>query len=162
LTQEHENFLRAMGITGDAAAAYRRMAIRDEQSGGGPRIPLPDALVYRHRPAFAISPSSELIHELLWINREIMQIGDDPIVVLDSMAGGGVIPLEAVRYGFKVYANKLNVVASLILKATLEYPTSFGRRLRAYLEDLAKEINNAVRSRLSGVFSAEPETEWWS
>src|SRR5215813_13443974 len=34
LTQEHENFLRAMGITGDAAAAYRRMAIRDEQSGG--------------------------------------------------------------------------------------------------------------------------------
>ena len=162
LTQEHENFLRAVGITGDAAAAYRRMSIRDEQSRGGPRIPLPDALVYRHRPAFAISPSAELIHELLWINREMMQIGDGPIVVLDSMAGGGVIPLEAVRYGFKVYANELNPVASLILKTTLEYPTSFGRGLRAYLEQLAQEINDAVRGRLGGFFSAEPETVWWS
>jgi adenine-specific DNA methylase len=89
LTQEHETFLRAMGITGDAAAAYRRMAIRDEQSRGGPKIPLPDALVYRHLPAFAVSPSSGVICELLRINNEMMQIGDGPIVVLDSMAGGG-------------------------------------------------------------------------
>ncbi len=56
LTQEHENFLRAMGIIGDADSAYRRMAfVRNYLIGGRP-IPLPDALVYRHLPAFAVSP----------------------------------------------------------------------------------------------------------
>ena len=101
LTQEHETFLRALGITADAAAAYKRMALRDEQSGRGPKILLPDALVYQHPPAFAISPSSELMHELLRICREVMQTGNDPIVVLDSIAGGGAIPLEAIRYGLQ-------------------------------------------------------------
>jgi len=36
------------------------------------------------------------------------------------MAGGGAIPLEAVRYGFKLFANALNPYASLELKATIE------------------------------------------
>jgi putative DNA methylase len=162
LTQEHQHFVRSMGITGDAAAAYRRMALRDEQSGRGPKLLLPDALVYRHPPAFAISPSSGLMGELLQITREMMQIRNDPIVLLDSMAGGGAIPLEAVRYGFKVYANELNTVANLILKATLEYPTRFGRRLRDYLGGSAQEINEVVCHRLSRFFPAEPEAVWWS
>jgi adenine-specific DNA methylase len=42
--------------------------------------------------------------------------------VLDPFAGGGAIPLEAMRLGCEVVANDLNPVAWFILKCTLEYP----------------------------------------
>lgn len=42
--------------------------------------------------------------------------------VLDPFAGGGAIPLEAMRLGCDVVANDLNPVAWLILKCTLDYP----------------------------------------
>ena len=45
--------------------------------------------------------------------------------VLDCFAGGGAIPLEALRLGCKTYALELNPVAVIILKAVLEYPQKF-------------------------------------
>jgi putative DNA methylase len=54
-------------------------------------------------------------------------------IVLDPTAGGGSIPLEALRLGHKVIANELNPVASVILHATLDYPARYG-------VDLAKDI----------------------
>ncbi|HEC33999.1 MAG TPA: DUF1156 domain-containing protein [Chloroflexi bacterium] len=51
----------------------------------------------------------------------------DPPRVLDPFAGGGAIPLEALRLGCETYASDYNPVAVLILKATLEYPQKFGR-----------------------------------
>jgi len=47
--------------------------------------------------------------------------------VLDSFAGGGAIPLEALRLGCETYALDYNPVAVLINKAVLEYPQKFGR-----------------------------------
>lgn len=47
--------------------------------------------------------------------------------VLDPFAGGGAIPLEALRLGCEVYASDYNPVAVLLLKATLEYPQKYGR-----------------------------------
>lgn len=49
-----------------------------------------------------------------------------PPRVLDPFAGGGSIPLEAMRLGCETYASDLNPVAVLIEKATLEYPQRFG------------------------------------
>ncbi|HEC34492.1 MAG TPA: DUF1156 domain-containing protein [Chloroflexi bacterium] len=51
----------------------------------------------------------------------------DPPRVLDPFAGGGAIPLEALRLGCETYASDYNPVAVLILKATLEYPQKFGQ-----------------------------------
>jgi adenine-specific DNA methylase len=48
--------------------------------------------------------------------------GGEPPVVMDPFAGGGAIPLEAMRLGCKVIAADLNPVAWFLLKATLEYP----------------------------------------
>lgn len=49
--------------------------------------------------------------------------------VLDMFAGGGAIPLEAVRLGCDAVAVDYNPVAWLILKSTLEYPGRLkGRR----------------------------------
>lgn len=42
--------------------------------------------------------------------------------VLDMFAGGGAIPLEAMRLGCEVIANDYNPVAWFILKCTLEFP----------------------------------------
>ena len=55
------------------------------------------------------------------------QLGREPhdITVLDPMAGGGSIPLESLRMGFKTVAVEYNPVAYLILKATLEYPAKY-------------------------------------
>ena len=53
--------------------------------------------------------------------------GGVPPKVLDPFAGGGAIPLEALRLGCKTYASDLNPVAVLIEKATLEYPQKYGQ-----------------------------------
>ncbi len=48
--------------------------------------------------------------------------GGRPPRVLDPFAGGGAIPLEAMRLGCEVTAGDINPVAWFILKCTLEYP----------------------------------------
>ncbi|MFA0735812.1 MAG: hypothetical protein OGMRLDGQ_002312, partial [Candidatus Fervidibacter sp.] len=57
------------------------------------------------------------------------RFGDRPPKVLDSFAGGGSIPLEALRLGCEAHALEYNPVAYLILKATLEYPQRYRAKL---------------------------------
>jgi len=58
--------------------------------------------------------------------REILEAnGGQPPRVLDCFAGGGAIPLEALRLGCETHALDLNPVAVLIEKATLEYPQRY-------------------------------------
>ena len=61
--------------------------------------------------------------DLQWFREEIRKAyeGRAPRV-LDPFAGGGAIPLEAVRLGCDVTAIDINPVAWFILKCTLEYP----------------------------------------
>ena len=47
--------------------------------------------------------------------------------VLDMFAGGGAIPLEALRLGCEAYAVDLNPVAHLIELCTLVYPQQYGQ-----------------------------------
>lgn len=53
--------------------------------------------------------------------------GGKPPKVLDPFAGGGAIPLEALRLGCETYSSDLNPVAVLIQKCTLEYPQKYGK-----------------------------------
>ena len=53
--------------------------------------------------------------------------GGKPPKLLDPFAGGGAIPLEALRLGCEVEASDLNPVAVLILKGTVEYPQKYGQ-----------------------------------
>ena len=64
-----------------------------------------------------------------WLNklriaRELIHMAYNgrPPKVMDMFAGGGAIPLEAMRLGCKVIANDYNPVAWFLLKCTLEYP----------------------------------------
>lgn len=67
-----------------------------------------------------------------WLNklriaRELIRMAynGDPPKVLDMFAGGGAIPLEAMRLGCKAIANDYNPVAWFLLKCTLDYPQQF-------------------------------------
>lgn len=69
--------------------------------------------------------------ELLRRARERILRDNDgkPPRLLDPFAGGGAIPLEALRLGCEVEASDLNPVAVLILKGTVEHPQKYGRPL---------------------------------
>src|SRR5437879_5467798 len=54
--------------------------------------------------------------------------GTKPIVV-DPFAGGGSIPLEALRVGADAFASDLNPVAVLLNKVVLEYIPKYGQKL---------------------------------
>ena len=61
--------------------------------------------------------------------------GGQPPRVLDMFAGGGSIPLEALRLGCESYAVELNPVAHIIELCTLVYPQKYGPSL---VEDVKK------------------------
>ena len=66
-----------------------------------------------------------------WFREEIKKAyGGRAPKVLDPFAGGGAIPLEAMRLGCEVTAMDINPVAWFILKCTLEYPQKLaGKKL---------------------------------
>jgi len=94
--------------------------------------------------------------------------------VLDPFAGGGAIPLEAMRLGCEVTAIDINPVAWFILKCTLEYPQKlagqkrplpdFVLRDREFMEAFLKAqgLKGAtLRTQLErmGLAGEEPETK---
>jgi adenine-specific DNA methylase len=82
------------------------MALREQYLLNGTPILLPMDWTYRHPPAFRVSPGETLLQNLMQQMRTLLDLEQEPVVMLDSMAGGGVIPLEGVRYGLKIFAKK--------------------------------------------------------
>ena len=69
--------------------------------------------------------------DLDWFRDEIRKAyGGRAPRVLDPFAGGGAIPLEAMRLGCDVTAMDINPVAWFILKCTLEYPQRLAGQTR--------------------------------
>jgi len=64
--------------------------------------------------------------------------------ILDPFAGGGAIPLEALRLGCEVYAGDYNPVAILLLKCTLEFPQKY----RDTSSDQWKSVKSKSTNRL--------------
>jgi len=104
--------------------------------------------------AFTVNPSPEdlaLLRDLLeptWGARDLS--------VMDVTAGGGSIPFEALRYGFTTYASELNPVASVILKATLDYPARFGVGLAEDIQHWGNEWVRRVEQLLAEYFPKQP------
>jgi putative DNA methylase len=68
---------------------------------------------------------------LEWFRQEIRKAyGGRAPKVLDPFAGGGAIPLEAMRLGCEATAVDINPVAWFILKCTLEYPQKLAGQMR--------------------------------
>ncbi|WP_446787938.1 DUF1156 domain-containing protein, partial [Macellibacteroides fermentans] len=68
--------------------------------------------------------------------------------VLDPFAGGGSIPFEAMRVGIDTIANDYNPMATLIEKATLEYPKKYGDKLYKDVENGLKWIFEETKKEM--------------
>jgi len=95
-------------------------------------------------------------HYLLEQARALIRqrFGDRPPRVLDSFAGGGSIPLEALRLGAEAYAVEYNPVAYLILKATIEYPQRYGQKLVSEVKRWGEWVLEQARRELKAFYPA--------
>ncbi|MEJ7612145.1 MAG: DUF1156 domain-containing protein, partial [Candidatus Fervidibacter sacchari] len=82
------------------------------------------------------------------------RFGDQPPKVLDSFAGGGSIPLEALRLGCKAYALEYNPVAYIILKATIEFPQRFGQKIVNEVKRWGEWVLEKAREELAEFYPA--------
>ena len=74
---------------------------------------------------------------------------DETPLVVDPFAGGGSIPLEALRLGCEAFASDLNPVACLILKVMLEDIPRHGPELVEELRRVGNEIKMKVEKELA-------------
>lgn len=74
--------------------------------------------------------------------------GTRPLVV-DPFAGGGSIPLEALRVGADAFASDLNPVPVLLNKVILEYIPKYGQRLADEVRKLGEWIKREAEKELA-------------
>ena len=143
---DREKFLHVLGIHGDPVATRHRI---DDARRKGERF---EGQAYSYPRAFAYVPDKS---DKNWIEN-ILGFPCHEVMVLDPTAGGGSIPFETVRLGSKATANDLNPVSALIMRATIEWPSRYGRDLKEEFETLAKRFVNTREVRLNDFFPPEP------
>jgi putative DNA methylase len=98
------------------------------------------------------------VADLAASQQSMQDLWDEIPSVIDPMAGGGSIPLEAARLGLTVFANELNSVACSILEATLEYPYQFGKSLAEKTRKWGKIWRSRCMQRLEPFFPKQKYT----
>ena len=95
---------------------------------------------------------------ILEAQRERLELpGDTPLdevpapKVLDMFAGGGAIPLEALRLGCESHAVELNPVAHIIELCTLVYPQKYGKTLVNEVEKWGNRMIEQVRAEIGAL-----------
>ena len=83
--------------------------------------------------------------------------GEEPPLVVDPFAGGGSIPLEALRVGCDAFASDLNPVACLILKVLLEDIPRSGPELAEELRRAGAEIKRRAEEELADLYPKDPD-----
>ena len=82
--------------------------------------------------------------------------GTRPLVV-DPFAGGGSIPLEALRVGADAFASDLNPVAVLLNKVVLEYIPKYGQRLADEVRKWGEWIKREAEKELAEFYPKDPD-----
>jgi len=82
---------------------------------------------------------------------------DNPPKVLDMFAGGGSIPLEALRLGAEAYALDLNPVAHIIELATLVYPQKYGPQLAEDVRKWGEWVLERVKAEVGDLYPLIPD-----
>ncbi|MBS3947905.1 MAG: DUF559 domain-containing protein, partial [Dethiobacter sp.] len=93
------------------------------------------------------------------VARELVRAAhpDETPLVVDPFAGGGSIPLEALRLGCEAFASDLNPVACLILKVMLEDIPRHGPALAEELRKAGGEIKVAAEKELAAFYPKDPD-----
>jgi putative DNA methylase len=82
---------------------------------------------------------------------------EEPPLVVDPFAGGGSIPLEALRVGCEAFASDLNPVACLILKVMLEEIPRHGPELAEELRRVGAQIKQQAEKELADLYPKDPD-----
>ncbi|MDG7029671.1 MAG: DUF1156 domain-containing protein, partial [Nitrososphaerota archaeon] len=82
--------------------------------------------------------------------------GGAPLVV-DPFAGGGSIPLEAIRVGCDTFASDLNPVACLLEKVLLEDLPRDGPKLARELRAIGEEVQRKISKELSELYPPDED-----
>jgi putative DNA methylase len=83
--------------------------------------------------------------------------GEEVPLVVDPFAGGGSIPVEALRLGCEAFASDLNPVACLISKVMLEDIPRHGPKLAEELCRVGAEIKKGVEKELGRYYPPDPD-----
>jgi adenine-specific DNA methylase len=98
------------------------------------------------------SPTSS---ELEQLHEQVAEAwGGELPTILDPTAGRGIIPFEAIRYGFPAKASELNPVASLIMKVALEYAPEIGT-LESEVKTWKEKIHAEAKSNIEEYYPTE-------
>ncbi len=84
--------------------------------------------------------------------------GKSPPLVADPFAGGGSIPIEALRLGCEAFASDINPVACLILKVMLEDIPRNGLKLSDELLRVGAEIHKQANRELADLYPKDLDT----
>ena len=82
--------------------------------------------------------------------------GTRPLVV-DPFAGGGSIPLEALRVGADAFASDLNPIPVLLNKVILEYIPKYGQRLADEVRKWGEWIRREAEMELADSYPKDPD-----
>lgn len=82
--------------------------------------------------------------------------GSRPLVV-DSFAGGGSIPLEALRVGGDAFASDLNPIPVLLNRVILEYIPRYGRRLADEVRKRGQWIKEEAEKELGEFYPKDED-----
>ena len=136
-------FERLLGFENGADHILRSQAYLDSYHSRGLKAPLNPFRQRAYRsniPEEAIATAHQALRET-W---------NDEVIILDPMAGGGSIPLEAMRLGISTIANEYNPVASIILQITLnvcfQYGSAAAERARHWGNRLRERFECTMRS----------------
>lgn len=83
--------------------------------------------------------------------------GAERPLIVDPFAGGGSIPLEALRLNCEAFASDLNPVACLILKVMLEDIPRYGPRLATELRQVGDKIKRQLEQELAVLYPPDPD-----
>lgn len=145
---DREKLVHLLGIHGDPVATRRQI---DRARKTGEDLGLNP---YGYERAFKHLPTRD---ENAWLQASVREAGITDATVLDPTAGGGSIPFESLRLGLATVANDLNPVATLIQKATYEFPLVHGLRLLDEFKRLSTRFTQLAEPRFEGVFPREPD-----
>ena len=84
------------------------------------------------------------------------ELGSRPLLV-DPFAGGGAIPLEALRVGADAFASDLNPVAVLLNKVVLEYIPKYGQKLAVEIRKWGEWIREQAEKELAEFYPKDPD-----
>ena len=102
---------------------------------------------------FYTDPKKDIIVNIL--NKDGKNLDD--IIVCDPMAGGGSIPFESLRLGFKTVAVDYSPVAYIILKTTIEYPAKYGKELANRVKEEANKLISYIEKHLNDFYPEDTE-----